>query len=532
MKEQTTVAVDELAPICDNPALGIQFLRGKSVAGAGDPSSGRSPDKPKVSVNVVDLSDGSFPELKSESVLPGNDKEAVAGLQAWRNCKLTSEELGTLSECHGMVSALKISNTYAMGMPVIGDEEIEIVADLEIEDGQSEEEDDDETGMPEINDSDDEEDVPEVDEIFLSPHQRNRRAIRLQREAERKAKEDRCRVDDTDDESAEVSKSDGGDTSSAVKVVRICGVSIAEKKRMKKERRRELAHAISEKERVRIACLGYEAFNGLDKGTCTIELVKRSSAGISGWSEFGELVASGEVPLGSTPVKAGSKSVTAVETTTYNKPANTVIPTLPSSRSDGSSPTATGPGQECVGSYSAVSVGRAQSRFVSSAAIEGMGHVDLLTKMLIPHLSPVSFAPQSGWEYLEITVDSGACDTVLPSGMLSSIALEQSEGSKRGDEYEVANGHSIVNEGQKRCVMMTPGSSSPKGIIFQVSDVHKPLMSVGSMADAGYECLLRKDGGIMRDTDTGECIPIIRRGNLYVLRAWVKSADADFTGQS
>ena len=36
-------------------------------------------------------------------------------------------------------------------------------------------------------DSDDEEDVPDVDELFLSQHQRNRRALRLRRKAEEKA---------------------------------------------------------------------------------------------------------------------------------------------------------------------------------------------------------------------------------------------------------------------------------------------------------------------------------------------------------
>ena len=136
--------------------------------------------------------------------------------------------------------------------------------------------------------------------------------------------------------------------------------------------------------------------------------------------------------------------------------------------------------------------------------------------------------PGSDWERIEITVDSGACDTVLPSRMLSSIRTESTEASRRGDEYEVANGHSIPNYGQKRCVMMTSGSAIPKGVIFQVSDVHKPLMSVGSMADAGFECLLSKNGGIMRDVDTGEEIPLERRGNLYILTAWVKSADTDF----
>ena len=73
---------------------------------------------------------------------------------------------------------------------------------------------------------------------------------------------------------------------------------------------------------------------------------------------------------------------------------------------------------------------------------------------------------------------------------------------------------------------MTPGSSEPKDIIFQVSDAHKPLMSVGSMADAGFECLLSKTGGFMRDIDSGEMIPLTRRGNLFHFRAWVNGADS------
>ena len=89
----------------------------------------------------------------------------------------------------------------------------------------------------------------------------------------------------------------------------------------------------------------------------------------------------------------------------------------------------------------------------------------------------------------------------------------------------MANGHVIVNEGEKRCMMMTPGSPIPKGIVFQVTDVHKPLLSVGAMCDAGYECLMSRRGGFMRDETTGEIIPLIRRGNLFVLQAWVRSAD-------
>ena len=93
-----------------------------------------------------------------------------------------------------------------------------------------------------------------------------------------------------------------------------------------------------------------------------------------------------------------------------------------------------------------------------------------------------------GWEMLEITVDSGACDTVLPVGMLGSVTLISTPASRNLKSYEVANGCTIINEGKKRCLMMTPGSQTPKGIVFQVTNVHKPLLSVGAMANAGYEC--------------------------------------------
>ena len=109
--------------------------------------------------------------------------------------------------------------------------------------------------------------------------------------------------------------------------------------------------------------------------------------------------------------------------------------------------------------------------------------------------------------------------------MCEEISIKPSPQSERGTEYEVANGGVIINEGEKRCLMWTPGSTTPKGIVFQVTDVHKPLMSVGAMCDAGYECLMSKEGGFMRDAETGEMIPLTRRGNLYVLQAWVRTAE-------
>ena len=66
-------------------------------------------------------------------------------------------------------------------------------------------------------------------------------------------------------------------------------------------------------------------------------------------------------------------------------------------------------------------------------------------------------------------------------------------------EYEVANGASIPNEGERRCLMMTKGASLPKRITFQVADVHKTLLSITRAADVGYECHLNAKGGYLWD---------------------------------
>ena len=128
-----------------------------------------------------------------------------------------------------------------------------------------------------------------------------------------------------------------------------------------------------------------------------------------------------------------------------------------------------------------------------------------------------------GWQEIEITVDSGACDPVMPEGMCPQICLVSSAYSKQGYEYEVANGAGLPNLGEKRCLMMTEDSSMMKKVVFQCADVHKALLSVSHVADLGYDCTLSKGGGYLKDTMTGDVVPLHRRGNLYFMRAWVKA---------
>ena len=138
-------------------------------------------------------------------------------------------------------------------------------------------------------------------------------------------------------------------------------------------------------------------------------------------------------------------------------------------------------------------------------------------------LSPCSPA-EPEWIEIELTADSGACDTVIPRTMAESIPIMPSLQSLRQMEYEVANGASIPNLGERRVLIWTEGATQPKKMTMQVADVHKGLLSLSRCADMGYESRLGRRAGALVCEETEDVVPLIRKGNLYVLRVWIKAA--------
>ena len=128
------------------------------------------------------------------------------------------------------------------------------------------------------------------------------------------------------------------------------------------------------------------------------------------------------------------------------------------------------------------------------------------------------------WIEIELTADSGACDTVIPRKLAESIPIMPSLASLRGMEYEVANGASIPNLGERRCLIWTEGATEAKRMNMQVADVHKGLPSLSRCADMGFEGRFGRTMGALICEKTNEVIPLTRKGNLYVLRVWVKAA--------
>lgn len=130
-----------------------------------------------------------------------------------------------------------------------------------------------------------------------------------------------------------------------------------------------------------------------------------------------------------------------------------------------------------------------------------------------------------GWVMLELTADSGACDSVMPrTGPCEGIRIWPSIQSERGFAYEVANGDELPCLGERRLEVATEGSGILRAMAIQVADVHKLLLSLSRCADAGYESRFGRTYGCLFDTTNGGVIPLERRGNLYFLKCWVREA--------
>lgn len=133
-------------------------------------------------------------------------------------------------------------------------------------------------------------------------------------------------------------------------------------------------------------------------------------------------------------------------------------------------------------------------------------------------------AQESDRRKVEVCFDTGATDTVMHLRMCDHISVKPSPQSELGTEYEVANGETIPNVGERRRVVMTEGSEIPKLMNFQVCYVHKPLLSETKVCDMNYKLVLERNGGHLVDQETGDVIPLHRRGSLYIMYIWVRGS--------
>ena len=124
------------------------------------------------------------------------------------------------------------------------------------------------------------------------------------------------------------------------------------------------------------------------------------------------------------------------------------------------------------------------------------------------------------WERIIVTVDSGASDTVLPPSIARRIPMLRS--TKVGTRDEVANGGIIENLGEKICSLRL-GPGQPEMLMtFQVVEVHKPLLAVSRIVEAGNTVVFSKDDPHIQIKD-GPKLPLKLVAGTYELELWIKN---------
>ena len=132
-----------------------------------------------------------------------------------------------------------------------------------------------------------------------------------------------------------------------------------------------------------------------------------------------------------------------------------------------------------------------------------------------------SVAENGGWEEIELAVDSGATETVVGEDMLHSIKTTEGESFKRAVEYEVANGVTIPNLGEK-CFVAVAEEGQRRKMRAQVCSVNKALLGVSRMVQAGNRVVFEQSGSYVEDLHSGERMHMEEKGGMYMLKVWVE----------
>ena len=128
------------------------------------------------------------------------------------------------------------------------------------------------------------------------------------------------------------------------------------------------------------------------------------------------------------------------------------------------------------------------------------------------------------WQDLEfeVALDSGAVVHVCSLDDTPGYVIEESLGSKRKQEFLMADGGTKPNLGQKTLNLDDDGNELKA--IFQIAAVTRPLMSVGRICDEGHNVTFDSVMAIIRTKDGDEICRFHReKGGLYIAKMKLRS---------
>ena len=120
----------------------------------------------------------------------------------------------------------------------------------------------------------------------------------------------------------------------------------------------------------------------------------------------------------------------------------------------------------------------------------------------------------------EVALDSGAVVHVCGPGDCPGYVLEESAGSKRGQQFLMGDGGEIPNLGQKSFNLSDTDGTKELTSIFQIAAVTRPLMSVGKICDEGHTITFDNVKAIVNNPSGAEVCRFERsaQGGLYVAK--------------
>ena len=157
----------------------------------------------------------------------------------------------------------------------------------------------------------------------------------------------------------------------------------------------------------------------------------------------------------------------------------------------------------------------------------GLGHamspVNLITSR---DKESILVATNGQWEDLEfeVALDSGSVVHVCGPGDCPGYVLQESPGSKRGQEFAMGDGGVIPNLGQKQLNLQDGEDGGALQSCFQIAAVTRPLMSVGRMCDEGHNVTFDNVCAVVRTKGGDELCRFHREaGGLYVAKLKLKN---------
>ena len=137
-------------------------------------------------------------------------------------------------------------------------------------------------------------------------------------------------------------------------------------------------------------------------------------------------------------------------------------------------------------------------RLFRAMGIAGRVDPDKLQLRLEEQLMPVELEDElmniSEWQdvYVDVALDSDACRRVMAAEDTPGYAVQDSPGSRRGQNFIVGNGERVPNEGQISVNFgadLGGGATNQLWSVFQVADMMHQLMSVWQMFGQGFKCV-------------------------------------------